>query len=309
VSPTLLVLAAGRGSRFGGAKQFEPMGPHGETMLDYSVFDAVRAGFGRVVFVVAPDALVAFRQAALRRYGGHVAVDCVCQDLRDCPPGFVVPPGRTRPWGTLHAVLAARHAVNTPFGVVNADDFYGRDAFVQLARFLGAPARAPEGGAPPPAHCMVAYALSRTLSRHGGVNRGICDVQGGFLQRVVEHTGIVVQPDGGCTGIDGSGRRVRLDGDPWVSMNVWGFTPSAWAPMQAHFQRFLEVHGSSPDAECYLPALVDALVDSGQARCRVLHTTGNWCGMTYREDKAHCLEAIAALVGDSTYPPSLWELS
>lgn len=302
--PTLLVLAAGRGSRFGGTKQFEAIGPHGESMLDFSVFDAVRAGFGRVVFVVAPDALDAFRQRAEHRYGTRIAVACVAQALHDCPGGFVVPVARTRPWGTLHAVLAARDVVDTPFAVINADDFYGREAFAQLAAFFAQP----QGGAPAevPVHCMVTYALSRTLSGHGGVNRGICDVREGSLHQVEEHTDIVALADGRCEGSDGAGQRVALSPQDWVSMNVWGFQPSAWAPMQAHFAAFLQAQGHSLEAECYLPALVDALVRSGRARCRVLHTNDRWCGITYREDKPHCVQALAALVQAGIYPDRLW---
>ncbi len=301
VQPTLLVLAAGRGSRFGGAKQFDPVGPQGESMLDYAVFDAVRAGFGRVVFVVAPDALDSFRARAEPRYAGALAVDCVVQDLQDVPAGFVVPAARTRPWGTLHAVLAARDVITTPFAVINADDFYGREAFAQLAAFFAQPQ---DGEVP--VHCMVTYALARTLSGHGGVNRGICDVRDGYLHQVEEHTGIVARADGLCEGRNVAGERVPLSPQDWVSMNVWGFQPSAWEPMQAHFAAFLQTHGQGLEAECYLPALVDALVRSGRARCRVLHIEDAWCGITYREDKPHCVQALAALVQAGIYPDRLW---
>lgn len=298
---TLVVLAAGRGSRFGGAKQFEPIGPRGQPLLDYAVYDAVQAGFGRVVFVVAPAALQDFGQHAAARYGRRVAVACVAQRLEDLPRGFVLPRGRTRPWGTLHAVWAARAHVQGPFAVINADDYYGPTAFRRLAEFF----REPAPPQPPPAHCLVAYALRNTLSGHGGVNRGICTAHDGLLQAVEEHTDIVETAPGRCEGRNAAGQRAPLDGDAWASMNVWGFRPPVWEAMASYFAAFLRGDPGT-EAECYLPDFVDAEVRGGRAHCRLLRTGDSWCGITYREDRAACVQAIAARTAAGEYPVALW---
>lgn len=296
--PTLLVLAAGQGTRFGGRKQIEPVGPRGETLLDYAVFDAVRAGFGRVVFVVGSEFATLFESRVASRYAGRLEVACVCQRLDDLPPGCSVPSGRSRPWGTLHAVLAARQVLDGPFVVINADDFYGRDAYVRSAEFF----RAATGSAPQDA-CLVAYALAHTLSGHGGVNRGICVQGDGLLQGVVEHTDIVAETATVCRGTDPAGRRVVIPSDVPVSMNCWGFTPAILRPMTAYFDHFLRDRGTSLVAECYLPSMVNDQLQAGALRVRVLRTDADWFGITYPGDKARCVAAIQALVVAGEYGP------
>lgn len=298
---TLLVLAGGQGRRFGGLKQMAPVGPHGETMLDYAVFDALRAGFTRVVFVVGASFAQDFEARIADRYAGRVAVACVCQHLDDLPGGALPPAGRTRPWGTLHAVWAARALLQTPFAVINADDFYGRDAYHLIAGFL----RERPGADGPPACAMVAYAMRHTLSGSGGVNRGVCEVHDGWLQSVVEHTDILAQPGAaGCTGRGPQGRRVVLAPDAVASMNLWGFAPAALAPMGAFLEAFLAGQGRSADAECFLPAFVDHAITHRVLRCRVLPTGARWFGMTYAQDRADCAAAIRTLVDIGDYPRS-----
>lgn len=297
--PSLLVLAAGQGSRFGGLKQLAPVGPGGETMLDYAVFDALRAGFRRVVFVVGPSFAAQFEARIASRYAGRVDTVCVCQRLDDLPGGFIVPAGRTRPWGTLHAVWSARAALDRPFAVINADDFYGREAYQRTADFLSHPL--PGAGSQP--CCMVAYALARTLSGSGGVNRGICEVREGWMQAVVEHTDILAQPGGsGCTGRTAQGHRVLLAADAVASMNIWGFMPGVLGPMGDFLAGFLASRRDDPAAECYLPAFVNHALRANILRCRVLPTAGNWFGITYAQDAAACVAAIRALVDTGEYP-------
>ena len=297
--PSLLVLAGGQGSRFGGLKQLAPVGPDGESMLDYAVFDALQAGFRRVVFVVGPSLAGPFESRIASRYAGRVDTVCVCQRLDDLPGGFVVPAGRTRPWGTLHAVWSARAALDGPFAVINADDFYGREAYRRTAEFL----MQPVSGTGPQPCCMVAYALARTLSGSGGVNRGICDVRDGWMQAVVEHTEIVALTDGtGCTGLTADGQRVPLPADAVASMNIWGFLPGVLEPMGDFLSGFLASRLHDPAAECYLPAFVNHALRAGMLRCRVLPTAGTWFGITYAQDAAACVAAIRALVDIGEYP-------
>ena len=297
VLPTLLVLAAGQGNRFGGLKQMEAVGPGGETLLDYSVYDALRCGFGRVVFVVGAAFAEAFEARVTRRYAGSMAVACVCQYLEDLPPGCVVPAGRARPWGTLHAVWAARGLVQGPFAVVNADDFYGRAAFQGMAHFLRQTVQ----------QCgMVGYRLDQTLSGSGGVNRGLCQEQGGLLQAVVEHTDIRLTSAGRCVGRNPQGEVVALPPDAVASMNLWGFAATIFEPMGRYLAAFLDTQGRSTSAECYLPSLVNHLLQEGLLACRVLHTDAPWFGITYAQDKPMASEAVAALVKAGVYPLQLW---
>ncbi len=304
VAPTLLVLAAGMGSRYGGLKQFEPMGPSGETILDYSVFDALRAGFGRVVFVIRKEFAEAFRDVVGQRYCGRIKVDYVFQDLLDVPDGFRVPQGRVRPWGTLHAVLAARDAVHEPFAVVNADDFYGEDAFRRIATHFNQPA-AP--GTDVDHYCMVGYPIRQTLSASGGVNRGVCVERGGLLATVEEHTGIVAGGGEVCSGVNLAGDRVEIQDSAVASMNFWGFTPAIFPQMARYFSAFLREHGGDPAAECYIPSVVDHLIRSGEADCRILRTDSVWFGITYPQDKPESAQRIRQLVAAGVYREKLWE--
>ncbi|MEI6675512.1 MAG: sugar phosphate nucleotidyltransferase [Verrucomicrobiota bacterium] len=300
--PTLLVLAAGMGSRYGGLKQIDPMGPNGETVLDYSVFDAIRAGFGRVVFIIREDFAEAFQHGIGSRFAGRIQVDYAFQRLDDLPAGFTVPGGRSKPWGTTHAVRAARKIVNEPFAVINADDFYGRDAYQRAATFLNHPV-APSGKAH---YAMIGYPLANTLSDHGDVNRGICTTDaGGFLTGVEEYVKILRDADGIVRGtaLDGT-RKIVAESGP-VSMNFWAFTHSFFEQLEAGFTRFLEAHGQAEKSEYYIPTIVDELIRSNKADCAVIPTTSHWFGVTYPDDKPHVVASIQELIAAGEYPEQL----
>lgn len=302
MKPTLLVLAAGMGSRYGGLKQMDPMGPNGETVLDYSVYDAIRAGFGRVVFIIREDFAEAFKQGVGARFADRIQVDYAFQKLDDLPGGFTVPEGRTKPWGTAHAVRAARHLVKEPFAVINADDFYGSDAYVRAAEFLARPR--PETDR---AHyAMIGYPLVNTLSDHGDVNRGICtrDEQG-LLSTVEEYVKIERESDGVVRGnsLDGSRREV-CENSP-VSMNFWAFSRCFFDHLEVEFAHFLENFGTLEKSENYIPTVVDALIRGGKADCSVLDTTSHWFGVTYPDDKPHVVASILQLIGSGDYPADL----
>lgn len=292
---TLVVLAAGMGSRYGGLKQVDPMGPSGETVLDYSVYDAVRAGFDRVLFIIRRDFEAEFRAAVGSRFEGKVKVDYVFQALDALPEGHGLPAGRQKPWGTGHAVWCAREALDGPFAVVNADDFYGAGSFVRLATFLCAAAAARKS---PPEFAMVGFRLANTLSEHGAVSRGVCAVGAdGVLAGIEEHTGILAAEVG-------AGR--KYDPDTIVSMNCWGFTADFLPRLDARWREFLAAHGTSEKTEFYLPFAVNDLLAAGEAGVHVLPTDDQWFGVTYREDKPRVQAAIAALVGSGAYPSPLW---
>lgn len=301
---TLVVLAAGMGSRYGGLKQVDPMGPSGETVLDYSVHDAIRAGFGRVLFIIRRDFEAEFRAVIGARFTGRVQVDYVFQSLDALPEGHVLPAGRTKPWGTGHAVWCAREALDGPFAVVNADDFYGAGSFARLAEFFRvASAADAKGGvkAQPPEFAMVGFALANTLSEHGAVSRGVCAVDaGGVLQGIEEHTGILATEVG-------AGSEKKYAPDVTVSMNCWGFTAAFLPMLDARWRAFLALNGASEKTEFYLPFSVNDLLVSGEARVRVLPTSDSWFGVTYREDKPRVQAAIAALVASGAYPSPLKE--
>ncbi len=301
MKPTLLILAAGMGSRYGGLKQLDPMGPHGEVILDYSVYDAMRAGFGKVVFVIRKDFEEAFKSQVGARFAGKIAVDYAFQGLDDLPEGYSVPEGRVKPWGTAHAVLASRHVVHEPFAVVNADDFYGADAFRRAADFL----TAPEDGSTKAHYGMIGYPLKNTLSDHGDVNRGICGIREGFLDSVEEYTKIMREEDGVCRGDNLTGQRKEVDPEELVSMNFWLFPPEFIGHVGAHFVRFMSEHGSELKSECYIPTAVDEFIRSGNADCRVIRTTATWLGVTYPSDKAAVVASIAKLVQQGVYPAQL----
>lgn len=292
--PTLLVLAAGMGSRYGGLKQIDPVGPSGETILDYAVFDALRAGFGRVVFVIRRDFEPVFREQVGARYAGKAQVDYVFQSPDALPGGFVPPAGRDKPWGTGHAVWCAREAIQGPFAVVGADDFFGGEAFRQLAQFLARPV-GPAGG--PHRFAMVGYRLDRTLSEHGTVSRGLCRVgPDGKLVAIEERHGI----DGAALAAAG------LRGDETVSMNCFGFTPALFPALEAQLGEFLAARGGEPKSEFYLPAAVSAMIAQGTATVDVLPTGDSWFGVTNRADKPRVEAALLALVNAGTYPRKLF---
>lgn len=303
-APTLVLLAAGMGSRYGGLKQLESFGPGGATIMDYSIYDALRAGFERVVFVIRRDIADEFRRVIGSRYEGGIAVDYAFQQLDDLPGGQSPPAGRTKPWGTGQAVLAAREVVAGPFAVANADDFYGASSFAALAAFLRAPADETTWA-------MVAYRLRDTLSEGGAVSRGLCRPDAaGWLQNIVETTGIepttadAARADGVVRAADGESR--VIPGDQPVSMNLWAFRPRLFALLGAQFERFLTENAGSEKAEFYLPSAIQALIDARIARVQMLTSRDRWCGVTHRADRPHVEAMITELVERGAYPRTLW---
>lgn len=308
-SPTLLVLAAGMGSRYGGLKQIDPVGPSGETVLDYAVFDALRAGFGRVVFVIRRDFEELFRTQIGSRYAGKIAVDYVFQSLDALPAGHTPPVGREKPWGTGHAVWCARDAVKENFAVINADDFYGADSFARLAKFLAEAKIArgydPMSGHRPPVAALpefaiVGFRLANTLSEHGAVSRGVCATDAaGRLASITETHGITSAEVGAESG-------KKFSGETIVSMNCWGFTPALFAGLDAQFREFLAARGTEPKSEFYLPGSVSTMIALGQSTVRVLPTDSAWFGITFREDKPRVQAALLDLVRAGLYPEKLF---
>jgi hypothetical protein len=295
------VLAAGIGTRYGGLKQMEPVGPGGEAVLDYAVFDAKRAGFGKFIFVIRRSMEQDFRALFGNRFAKHVDFDCTFQELDMVPSGRHVPPGRQKPWGTGHAVLCAAPSLDRPFAVINADDFYGAESFRVLCRFLtqSAPAN-------PSLFAMVGFQLDRTLSQHGTVARGLCRTDGeGYLTSVEELTAIDHPPEG-VRNKDADGTYRRLTGQEIVSLNCWGFTLGLLDGLRRLFGDFLDHNTANPKAEFYLPTAVNVLIQERQARVKVLPTPCHWFGVTYREDRAPVTESIRALVRAGEYPERLW---
>lgn len=296
VKPTLLVLAAGMGSRYGGLKQIDPVGPGGETIIDYSIYDALRAGFGRLVFVIRQEIAPQFKELVGARFETRIPVEYVFQELDKLPAGCSVPAGRTKPWGTAHAILMAANAVREPFAVINADDFYGAEPYRLLAQHL-------RSGLPH--YAMVGFVLRNTLSDFGSVARGICQVDDDyFLRTVVEHTKITRHGNGAHD--TSAGFEVQFSGDEAASMNMWGFTPAVFTQLQQFFREFLTLHGPDARIECYLPSAVAAIIHAGQARVKVLRTSSLWFGVTYREDRSCVAESISRLIAHGDYPPRLW---
>lgn len=301
MEPTLVILAAGLGRRFGGLKQLEPVGPGGATIIDYSLYDALRAGFGKVVFVVRPEMHAAFRASLGPWYQERVAVAYAIQHLESLPDGFAVPAGRTKPWGTGHAVLAARAAVTGPFAVVNADDFYGANSFATLSAFL----REQLGG-DVPTYAMVGYALRDTLTESGTVNRAVCHCDAeGWLREIVEVKGLErLGNDGRCA--DEGGTTRVISGDTRVSMNMWGFGTALFDQLAEAFRRFLQDNRSSKTAEFHLPSAIGTLIRAGRARVKMLSTDDVWCGITHAQDKSRVVGRIRHLTAAGRYPSKLW---
>jgi NDP-sugar pyrophosphorylase family protein len=293
---TLVVLAAGMGSRYGGLKQMDGVGPSGETLLDYSVFDAARSGFSRVVFVIRRDFEEEFRDRMGRKFESLIDVGYAFQSLNDLPAGFTVPEGRSKPWGTGHAVWCARIAVDTPFLAINADDFYGRPAIEAGGRFLSAESENSTR------FCMAGFRLESTLSPNGAVSRGVCRMDaGGMLDTVREHTKIERVENRIVDVADGT----VFEGGERVSMNCWGFTPAVFPLLEEGLARFLEVHGGTEKAEFYIPSAVEDMVRAGSASVRVIPVESPWFGVTYREDREGVAAALAALVKSGDYPSPL----
>ncbi len=296
-SPAILILAAGMGSRYGGLKQIEPVGYGGEKIMDFSIYDAHHAGFGRIILVIRRDMEHRVKELVAERFGKHYPVEFVYQELADLPPGFHVPAGRTHPWGTTHAILAAASVIHEPFAVINADDFYGAESYRELVQHL-------HSGTTD--YAMVGFILRNTLSEFGAVARGVCQVSGnGYLENIVELKNVERVGGHACnTGADG--QETRLTGNEIVSMNMWGFTPRIFGQLREHFQKFLEQNGQDLEAECLIPSTVNELLLSGQARVKVLRCGDSWFGVTYQEDHACAVENIRRLIEDGHYPRKLW---
>ena len=299
---SLLILAAGMGSRYGGLKQLDQMGPSGETVMDYSVFDAMRAGFDRVIFVIRRDFEEEFKNVIGKRYEGKVKIEYAFQDKNDLPGNFKCPEGREKPWGTGHAVYAARHLLNEPFAVINADDFYGRDSYKQLAEYLSNP--------PAPGKvrgCIASFILSNTLSENGSVSRGICSDDGkGHLTKVVENTKIYRRADGKVVSLMEDGTEVELTGNEPASMNSWGFMPEMVDEIEKLFIEFLNARGTELKSEFYLPGVVDSLINSGKAEIAMRYSKDSWFGVTYKEDRPFVQAALKRLVDSGAYPEKLF---
>jgi len=295
MKPTLVIMAAGIGSRYGGLKQIDPVGPSGEIVLDYSVYDAIQSGFGKVVFIIRPDIEEAFKEVIGTKLDGKINVEYVFQTLEKLPKGFPVPAGRIKPWGTGQAVLMAKPVVHEPFAVINADDFYGRESLRVVADRLKT---VDVNGTD---FCMAGFYIKNTLSEHGGVARGWCDVKDGQLQHIVERFNIERKEDG----------VIRYDGgemadDDMVSMNTWGFTPRLFDFLERGFEEFLAAKGSELKSEFYLLEVVDGMIQRGEADVAVLPTNEKWMGVTYADDKPQVMSGIRALVNAGLYPENLW---
>ncbi|MBQ9974451.1 MAG: nucleotidyltransferase [Oscillospiraceae bacterium] len=301
--PTLVIMAAGMGSRFGGLKQMTPIDEQGHFIMDYSIFDAIRAGFGKVVCVIKEEMRDQFEALIGRRVRGHVELAYAYQSLDRIPEGCSIPDGRVKPWGTAHAVLCAADEIDGPFAVINADDFYGYEAFRAMADFLKADRPASQ-------QAMVGYALENTLTENGSVSRGVCEVNNeGLLTAITERTTIEKRPDGAAYTEDGGTTYTHLDGDTVVSMNLWGFQRPVLDRMEQMFRRFLTdaVPANPMKAEFYLPLLPDALIADGSGTVQVLTSDARWYGVTYREDLPGVVAAIAAMKAAGQYPDHLWK--
>ena len=299
MKPTLFVLAAGMGSRYGGLKQIDGLGPSGETIMDYSVYDALRAGFGKVVFVIRKDFEEAFREVVISKYADKVPCEVCFQSVDKVPEGCTYNPERTKPWGTNHAVLMAKGLINEPFAVINADDFYGRESFQVLADYL----KSVEGTTGK--YCMVGYRVANTLSENGSVSRGVCATdENGYLTDVVERTKIEKVGDKIIYTEDGVDTEIAPNSP--VSMNMWGFTPEYFEYVEKAFVEFLQARGQELKSEFYIPTLVNDMIRSGKATCKVLDTTSKWFGVTYAEDRPQVVMKINNLVKEGVYPEKLF---
>jgi hypothetical protein len=300
MKPTLIILAAGMGSRYGSLKQVDAVGPNGETIIDYSVFDALRAGFGKIVFVIRKDIEKDFLDVFGSRFDGKVPYEIVFQELDMLPESITCPPDRVKPWGTAHAIWVCRDVVNEPFAVINADDFYGADSFRVLSEALSNP-ELTEGD-----YFMVGYRLANTLSEQGFVSRGVCTVDGySFLKDVVERTQIE-RIDGKVKYKSDNGEMVNVDDQSLVSMNCWGFTPNLFRHIDSMLIEFLSGSLANPKAEFYIPTVVNRLIKSGKSTCKVIPTTSQWFGVTYSGDKPMVMAKLNELTKSGVYPSPLF---
>ncbi len=300
MKPTLLVLAAGLGMRYGGLKQIDAIGPHGETIIDYSIYDAIRAGFGKMVFVIRHYFENAFREKVSSKFDRFVETAYAYQELDACLGSFKLPANREKPWGTGHAILVCLDLIHKPFAVVNADDYYGVHSLKTIAGFLAAKDSTVAD------YGMVGYILRNTLSEHGGVSRGVCQCDSHMILKKIVECKKIEKAGAGARYLDGDGKTHALTGDEIVSMNLWGFQPSIFPQLQSQFERFLRDHGSEPKAEMYIPSVVDALISDAKASVKVLQTHDTWFGVTYREDRDMAVKCIRKLIAEGVYPERLW---
>jgi len=299
MQPTLLILAAGMASRYGSLKQIQQFGPSGETIIDYSIYDAIRAGFGKIVFIIRENFAEEFKEIFEPKLKGKVETAYVFQNMNAFTDGFEVPADRTKPWGTAHAVLCAKDAINEPFAVINADDFYGRDAFEKMAEFLRNECKSDR-------YSVVGYQLGKTVSDYGSVSRGVCEVNAeGNLAGIVERTKIEVI-DGKIVYEDGD-KKVELGPQTPVSMNFWGFAPSVFEVSEKLFSQFLEQNLANPKSEFFIPIVVDSFIASGTGSVKVIPTSSQWFGVTYKEDAPGVQASLSALVNGGEYPDNLWK--
>lgn len=302
MKPTLFVLAAGMGSRYGGLKQLDGLGPNGETIMDYSVYDAIRAGFGKIVFVIRRSFEDDFRNIVLKKYEGLIPVEVVFQEISDVPEGFTYNPERTKPWGTNHAVLMGKEVIKEPFAVINADDFYGKESFEVMAEYL----RGVEGKKGE--YAMLGYRVGNTLSESGSVARGVCEVdERGNLTNVVERTSIVRKGDK-IVFTDENGNDVELEENTPVSMNFWGLTPDYFTYSEEMFKAFLKEHGNELKSEFFIPLVINNLIMEGKATCKVLDTPAKWFGVTYAADRPEVVAKIRKLIDEGIYPEALYNV-
>ncbi len=301
MKPTLLVLAAGMGSRYGSLKQIDPVGPSGETIIDYSIYDAIRAGFGKVVFIIRKSFEQDFKDIFISKLQPHIPVEYVFQEIDRVPAGLAISAERTKPWGTAHAILMASDIILEPFAVINGDDFYGAGAFKTMADYLGSLTESQQTQ-----YSLVGYQVGNTMSDHGTVSRGVCMAdENGFLVSVTERTNIQYV-NGGIAYQDADGTVAFLEPETLVSMNFWGFTPEYFKQTELLFTEFVKANSDSLKAEFYIPSAIDNLINRSEASVKVLRSDAKWFGVTYKEDKPLVIEKLAQLIKAGIYPAQLW---
>jgi dTDP-glucose pyrophosphorylase len=299
MKPTLLVLAAGMGTRYGGNKQLDEVGPSGETIIDYSIYDAIRAGFGKIVFVIRRDIEQQVRERFVDKLQGKIEIDYVFQEITNLPVGVKVAPDRSKPWGTSHAILVTREKIKEPFGVINADDYYGVESFKILRDFL-------VNDKNPDNYCIVGYKLGNTLSEHGHVNRGVCQAgEDGFLRDIVE-TRQIEKTKEGAVAPGPDGKTLHFTGNEIVSMNLWGFKPSCFDFLGKEFRNFIDKYGMDLKSELDIPTSVDKFVKNGEITIQILMSNERWFGVTYREDKPFVVESIKKMIRKGIYPARIY---
>jgi dTDP-glucose pyrophosphorylase len=299
MKPTLLVLAAGMGSRYGGNKQLDQVGPGGETIIDYSIYDAIRAGFGKIIFVIRRDIEDQVKERFVDKLKGKIVVDYVFQEITNLPDGAKVSPERQKPWGTSHAILVAEAKIKEPFGVINADDYYGVESFKILYDFL-------VNDKDPDCYTIIGYKLGNTLSEHGHVNRGVCGVGKDQLLKNIVETRQIVKTKDGAVAPRPDGKMQHFSGNEVVSMNLWGFKPSCFHFLGKEFRNFIEANGMDPKSELDIPTSVDKFVKSGEIRIKILMSDDRWFGVTYREDKPFVVDNINKMIAKGVYPGILF---